>query len=144
MSDAPAPVDLRTIKRPLPAPDNVTRPYWEGCAHGKLLVQRCTACGQHQFYPRAMCTHCAGEPEWVQAAGLGEVHTFTVLHQNKTPPWGGLGPYVVAMVELDEGPRMMANIVDCAPGEVRIGMRVQVEFIEAGEDVVLPVWRPAS
>ena len=136
-----ADLTLRTIPRPLPAADNVSRAYWEGCAAGKLLIQRCTACGQFQFYPRAMCTACAGEPEWVEASGHGSVHTFTVLHQNKTPPWGTLGPYVVAMIELDEGVRMMSNIVDCAPADVRIGMPVVVEFIEAGEDVVIPVFR---
>lgn len=133
---------LRDIPRPLPARDNVSSAYWDGCAAGKLLIQRCTACGAHQFYPRAMCTACAGEPEWVESSGQGVVHTFTVLHQNKTPPWGALGPYVVAMVELDEGVRMMTNIIDAEPGEVRIGMRVAVEFIEAGEDVVIPVFVP--
>ncbi len=99
--------------RALPAPDNVSRELLADAATGKLVVQRCTACGHFQFYPRALCTACAGETEWVDASGRGTLHTYTVIRQNRSPAFAALSPYVVGIVELDEGVRMMSNIVDC-------------------------------
>ena len=136
--------DLRAADRPLPNPDAVSKPFWDGCARGELLIQRCPSCGNRQFYPRAMCTACAGEPEWETASGRGTVHTFTVIRQNYSKPFRDLLPYVVAMIELDEGPKLMGNVVGCPIDEVTVGMPVEVFFEAAGDDVALPFWRRSS
>jgi len=130
--------------RPLPDADNVSQPYWAAAAEGRLLFQQCPVCGNRQFYPRAMCTVCAATPEWREASGRGTVHTFTVIRQNWAEPFRGLQPYVVAMVELDEGPRMMTNLTDCNPEDVTIGMPVEAYAVKVDDGLGLPFWRPVT
>ena len=129
--------------RPLPQTDNVSAPYWAAAAEGKVLYQECTACGHRQFYPRAMCTACGETPEWVRASGRGTVHTFTVIRQNYGRPFRDELPYVVAIVELEEGPRLMTNVTGIAVEDVRIGLPVQVYFELAAEGVGVPFFHPA-
>lgn len=135
--------DLGFDRRPLPRVDNVSAPYWKAAAEGRLLYQECPACGHRQLYPRAMCTACAATPEWREASGRGSVHTYTVIHQNHAEPFRDQLPYVVAMVELDEGPRMMTNITDCDPADVSIGMAVELHTVTIDDELGLPLWRPA-
>lgn len=118
--------------------------FFSAAREGKLMIQRCPSCGEHQFYPRTICSRC-GSPdvEWVEASGRGSVHTFTVIHQNRMPGWADELPYVVAIVELEEGPRMTSNVVDCDPGDVRIDMPVEVVFRSEGGHT-LPRFRPAN
>jgi uncharacterized OB-fold protein len=130
--------------RALPAPDNASRHYWQSAADGRLVLQRCTACGVHQFYPRALCTACAGETEWVDASGRGTLYTFTVIRQNRSPAFAALSPYAVGIVELDEGVRMMSNIVDCDVEQLEVGMALEVVLLKAADDVGLPFWRPVT
>jgi len=132
-----------TWERPLPALDDASREFWAAGARGELVVQQCGACGHRQFYPRLACTVCGTTPGWLTCSGRGVVHTFTVIRQNHAKPFRGELPYVVAMIELEEGPRMMGNVVDCAVEEVQIGMPVQVTFEQADEAVGVPFWRPA-
>jgi uncharacterized protein len=113
-------------ERAFPVPDAVTRPFWDGVAEGVLRVQRCVACDRHLFYPRAVCPYCmASDLEWTEASGVGEVHSFTVVHR-APPDYRDEVPYVVALVDLDEGVRMMTRLVDVEPGAVTVGMRVEV------------------
>ncbi len=135
--------DMHTPERPLPRPDPVSKTFWDGCRDGRLLIQRCPSCGHRQFYPRALCTACGQTPEWEQASGRGTVHTFTVIRQNYAKPFRDLLPYVVAMIELEEGPLMMGNLTDCDVDAVRIGSPVEVWFDPADEDTAIPYWRPA-
>ncbi len=135
--------DMRTPDRPKPRPDPVSAVYWDACARGELLIQRCPACGHRQFYPRASCTACGAAPEWEATSGRGIVHTFTVIRQNYAKPFRELMPYVVAIVELDEGPRVMGNVSDCDPDQVRIGLAVEVWFDADGDGGAIPYWRPA-
>jgi hypothetical protein len=128
--------------RILPLPDSATRPFWEAAARGELIVQWCEACGQAQFHPGPMCRSCGAEPEWKQSTGRGSVYTFTVVHQSRTPPFDQLVPYVVAMITLEEGPRMMTNIIDCPADEVYVGMPVEVAFAGEVDGIALPFWRP--
>src|SRR5205823_12590408 len=114
-------------QRPRPEPDNVSRRYFEAAAGGELIVQRCLQCGRYQFYPRRACTACGGDPEWVPASGRGVLHTYTVIHQNRTPPFAELTPYVVGIVELEEGVRMMSNVIDCELEDVHVGMPLVVD-----------------
>jgi uncharacterized OB-fold protein len=130
--------------RPLPAPDAVSAPYWEAAAEGRLLFQQCTVCGNRQFYPRAMCTACAGAVEWLESSGRGTVHTFTVIRQNWSEPFKSQLPYVVAMVDLDEGVRMMAGLTDCEPDDVRIGMAVEAYTVEVEDGLGIPFFRPVE
>jgi uncharacterized OB-fold protein len=129
--------------RALPQPDHASSHYWSSAADGRLVVQRCTDCGVFQFYPRSLCTTCAGETEWVEASGRGTLHTYTIIRQNRSPAFADLSPYAVGIVELDEGVRMMSNIVDCDVDSLEIGMPLEVAILKAADDVGLPFWRPA-
>jgi uncharacterized protein len=130
--------------RPVPLLDAVTRPYWESTLRGELLVQECPACGGRQFYPRSICVACGDTPGWLTTAGKGVVHTFSVVRQSGAFPFNQWTPYAVAMVELDEGPRVMGNVIGCEVDEVRIGMRVEVEFVPLNDEAALPFWHPAA
>lgn len=130
--------------RPLPQADHVSAPYWEAASRGRLLFQECPACGHRQLYPRAMCTVCAGVPEWKDASGRGHVYSFTIIRQNWAEPFRAMLPYVVAMVELEEGPRLMTNITDCDAGSVTVGMPVEVWFAPVEDGLALPMFRPAG
>jgi uncharacterized OB-fold protein len=127
--------------RPKPAPDAFERPFFEAAARGELLYQRCPACGPVQFYPRAVCTACGADPEWAQASGRGEVHTYTIVRQNGMPPFADELPYVVAIVELPEGVRMMGNLTGCAVEEVGVGTKVEAYAVEFEPGLALPFWR---
>ena len=137
----------RTATWQLPVADLETAPYWEGTASGKLLIKHCDECGRDFFYPRAHCPFCwSSSTSWKEASGLGKVYTFTIVRQNDLPPFKERLPYVVAIVELDEGVRMTSNIEGIAPEEVRCDMRVRVSFREEPRDdapVFLPVFVPA-
>ncbi len=137
----------RTAVWHLPQPDVETRAYWDGTARGELLIKHCDACGRDFFYPRTHCPRCwSAETSWKRASGRGTVYTFTVVHQNDLPPFKERLPYVIAIVELEEGVRMTSNI-EAEPSSVRCGMPVEVAFrAEAraeNEFVHLPVFRPA-
>jgi len=130
-----APADERPPKpRPAPVPDHDGAPYWQALHDGRLLVQRCDDCGAFQLYPRARCISCRGPVSWVEASGRGTVYSFTVIRQNYARPFRDHIPYVVALVQLEEGPRVMTNVVDVEPDEVTIGMAVAARF-EAVSDV---------
>ena len=130
--------------RPLPQPDHVSAPFWSAAAEGKVLYQECPACGNRQFYPRAMCTDCAAEPEWRVASGRGVVHTFTVIRQNYAKPFRDDVPYVVAMVELEEGVKMMTNITDVDIDAVEVGMPVEAYTVNVEDGLGVIFWRPTS
>src|SRR2546423_12240668 len=132
----------------LPQSDLETRPYWDAAREGKLLIKQCRSCGRSFFYPRSYCPTCWSEDTtWVEATGRGTVYTFTVIHQNDLPPFNERVPYVVAIVELEEGVRMTSNIEDVAPEDVRCDLPVRVSFREEQRDddtVSLPVFVPAE
>ncbi len=129
--------------KPVPVPTRETRPYWEGCRRGELMIQRCAACGQFQFFPRLYCSRCMSERvAWVTSAGRAEVLSFTIVRRPVSPAFAAEVPYVVALVRLDEGPTMMTNIVGCAPERVAIGMPVEVVFERWTEAISIPKFRP--
>lgn len=130
--------------RPLPDPDGESRTYFEACARGELLVQECPACHHRQHFPRAWCTECGATPEWLSTAGTGTVHTFTIIRQYGQEPFQGQLPYVVAMIELPEGPKLMGNVTDCDPSSVHIGMPVEVYMVRATPEIAVPFWRPRT
>ncbi len=130
---------------PLPHPSVLTQPFWDATAREELLLQRCEACGAYVFYPRHNCTACGARAlEWVKAGGTGTVFTYTVARRPTHPGFADRVPYVIAVVELDEGPRMTTNLVDCSPEDVSIGMRVEVVFGPLEDGLRLPYFRPAA
>jgi uncharacterized protein len=135
----------RSYKKPLPRIDEESRGYWEALQRHELYVQRCRDCGTSRFPPRAICPACLSSAvEWVRASGRGTVYSFTVTHQNQAPGFRDELPYVLAIVELAEGPRLMTNLVECASDAVRIGMPVEVVYDDVTPEITLAKFRPAS
>lgn len=134
----------KTHTKPLPRIDEESKGFWEACQRRELVIQRCGACGARRHYPRALCPTCLSDAvEWIRCSGRGTVYTFTVTHQNQAPGFRDALPYVLAYVELEEGVRLLTNIVGCAPEAVRIGMAVRVVFEDATPAVTLPKFAPA-
>lgn len=130
------------LQIPLPSPTAISRPFWEGCKGGKLLVQRCRDCEGLTFPPQPVCTRCLSpDTEWVEGAGRGAVYSYAVVWRPQTPAFKA--PYVVAIIDLDEGYQMLSNVIDCEPSTVQVGMRVQVEFRIMSREITLPYFRPA-
>jgi hypothetical protein len=135
--------DKPKYAKPLPRVDEESKGFWEACQRHELYLQRCCDCGALRYYPRALCPSCLSDRiEWVRASGKGTVYTFTVTHQNQAPGFRDALPYVMAYVELDEGVRMLTNIVGCAPDDVRIGMPVELAFEDVTPDITLPKFKP--
>lgn len=125
----------------LPQPTAVSAPYWQAAREGRLVVQRCEACGHRQLYPRAICTQCASERVgWSESAGRGRVKSFTVIRRAVSAAYEPDVPYVVALIELAEGPTLMSNVVGCAPEAVSIGAPVRVRFDAWSPDFTVPVF----
>ena len=137
-------VDAAEWVKPLPGLDGVSTPYWQAASEGRLLIQECTKCKHRQWYPRAMCTECAADTTWLQCSGRGTVHTFTVVRQYGARPFRDELPYVIAMVDLEEGPRIFGSVTDCDVDTVAIGMAVEVHFVKAADEIGIPYWRPSA
>ncbi len=127
----------------LPAVSDLTRPFWHAASEGRLLLPRCRACGRHFFRPEVACTHCfATDWQWVEASGRGTLYSYTIVHRAPAP--GFVVPLVLAVVELDEGPVMFSNLVDCRDTDIRIGMALRVRFEQVAHAVHLPRFVPAQ
>jgi uncharacterized OB-fold protein len=132
----------------LPAPEPVvteeTQAFWEATARGVLLLRRCNACRSFIWYPRAVCPQCSSlDTSWVEAAGRGTVYSFTI-NRRADGAYRDALPYVLAYVELAEGPRVLTNIVDCDPESVEIGQPVRVVFHDTGAGSALPRFTPVD
>lgn len=131
--------------KPLPRIDEESKGFWEACQRHELYIQRCRACDSARYYPRALCPQClSDDTEWVLSSGKGTVYTYTVTRQNQAPGFRDALPYVLAYVELDEGVRMLTNIVECDPDAVRIGMAVEVVFDDVTPEASLPKFKPLA
>jgi len=121
-----------------PLADQFSQRYWSVARAGTLLIQRCLACGRYQFYPRGHCVHCfAPDPEWTPASGRGRLHTYAIIHRTPNAEFAVGCPYVLAIIELDEGPRMTARIVGPV-GDIACDQPVHAVFTPAGQAGVLP------
>ncbi len=133
-----------TTERPVPVVNADSKPYWDAARAGRLVLQRCVDCRALRFYPRHVCPRCwSADVEWVEVSGRGRVHSFTVIHRPPSPAFAAHVPYVVALVDLEEGPRMMANIVGDDAFDVRIDDAVTVVFEDRG-DAKLPQFRRSA
>jgi len=129
--------------KPLPVITEESRPFWEGCRQGILRLQYCELCHQHQFYPRLYCMHCdSAQLSWVTASGHGVIYSYTIIHQNKSPEFVHDTPYNVAVVQLEEGPRLMSNIVGIVPGDLRVDLPVKIVFDPVNDTISLPRFEP--
>ncbi len=121
--------------------DSDSRPYWEGLTQGELRIQRCNTCSRAVFYPRAICPHCFSDQlSWIVASGKGTIYSYTVAHQ-AFGAFAAEAPFIIAIIELEEGVRMMTRIIDTQRERVRVGAPVQVTFEPVGEQFTLPYFR---
>jgi hypothetical protein len=136
-------MQMSEAMKPVPSPNDANRPFWAGCAEGVLRMQRCAACGRHLAPTRAACP-CGGMAlSWVDTSGRGKVFSYTVVHRAPDPAFKADLPYVIAIVEFDEGGRLMSNIIGCKPDAVKIGMQVQAVFETVGEGIGVAKFKPA-
>ncbi len=131
---------------PLPVPDSNTRPFWEGCRQQRLLIQTCRACGAKRFPASPLCPAChSPDADWIEASGKGVVYSWIVVELPVPKAvFAADVPYVVALVDLEEGVRMPTNIVECDPYKVAAGMPVLVRFDRITDEITLPRFRPAA
>lgn len=133
---------MTASRAPLPQPTPESQPFFDALKQRRLLIQRCTDCGNAYYYPRPFCPACLSSAvEWEQASGRGKLYSFVINH--RAAP-GFVAPYIIAVVELDEGPRMMSNLVDVEPDPemVRCEMPVEIVFDDVAGDFTLPRFRP--
>jgi hypothetical protein len=133
---------MAVLDQPLPVPSPLSQPFWDGTREGKLLLQRCGDCGAYRWTPQYLCRDCHSEDyDWVDTSGRGTLYSWSVVYR---PPLPAFEPgYVLAVVELNEGPLMLTNLVDCQPETLAIGMPVQVAFERASEEITLYRFRLA-
>ena len=123
-----------------PSVNPLSQPYWDGCKQGLLRLQYCPKCRRYQFYPRILCSSCAQSGlEWVDVCGRGTIASFTIVARPVSKAYQS--PYIIALVDLDEGPRMMSSIVDIADKTVKIGLKVSVAFEQWSEEITMPVFQ---
>ena len=131
-------------KRPIPEPTPETAEFWAGARRGELRIQRCNGCARAYFYPRPFCPFCSSKDvAWFTASGRGTLYSYVI---NYRPAYGfqDYAPYVIAVVQLDEGPRMMTNIigVDPTPENLPIDLPVEVTWEKQDDVITLPIFRP--
>jgi len=126
-------------EKPLPVVDAETQPYWDGAKKHKLMLQQCQGCSKYIFYARTLCPHCHSERlTWKEVSGDGTVYTFTIARRPAGPAFKADAPYVIALIDLKEGARMMSNIVTPDVSRVKIGQKVKVTFDDVTPEITLP------
>ncbi|MPZ60926.1 MAG: hypothetical protein GEU93_06450 [Propionibacteriales bacterium] len=131
--------------KPIPTLRGEEKVYFEEAKNGRLVYQLCRDCAQRIFYPRTVCTNCMSENlEYVASAGKGTIYSFTTLHVPGHPEFADDVPYTVVLVDLEEGVRVLADLVDCDPDDVKVGMSVEVLFEAVTEDFTVPRFRPSA
>lgn len=130
---------------PEPTVTELTRPFWAGGLAGELRLQRCAPCGHLRYPISAICPRClSGEAAWEAVSGLGTVLSYTIFERAYQEGWKDRVPYVVALVELDEGPVFLTNVVGIPPAEVHVGQRVTVVFERRSAEAALPQFTPIA
>lgn len=139
-------MDLADYRKPIPKPTPETKDFWEGCKRGELRLQRCTACGHVFFPPRGHCPKCAARSvESFTASGRARLYSYIINHR-PAPGFEQDAPYAIAVVQLEEGPRMMTNIVGCpqTPEALQLDMPLEVTFEPITDEISLPKFRPVD
>jgi uncharacterized OB-fold protein len=131
--------------KPVPEPDERSRPFYDGTLRGELMLQRCGACGTWMWPVKSRCTSCFGDDlAWTPARGTGTLYSFTLVHQVFHPGFASEVPYNVVMVDLDEGVRLITNVVGVPNDGLRVGMALAVTFERISNELALPKFRPAE
>jgi uncharacterized OB-fold protein len=131
------------MEKPLPIITLDTAPFWESCRRGQLCLQRCVACAAWRYPPAPVCPRCAAtEACWTPISGKGRVHSFVVYHRAFHPAYAEEVPYAVALVELDEGVRLLLRVVECPPETLAIEMRGEIRFLPLTAEVYIPIFAP--
>jgi len=134
----------KKYSKPLPHLDEENRAWWEALQRHELYIQKCANCGDLRYYPRALCTSCmSSQVQWIKCSGRATVYTFTTTYQNQAAGFRESLPYIMAYVELEEGLKMLTNLVDCQPEQAKIGMPVEVVYEDVTPAVTLAKFRPA-
>jgi len=132
-----------TAAKPIPEVTDDLAPFFAAAREGRLVVERCKRCGRRRFPPRPICSECLGrDAEWVSSSGRGKVVSFNVMHQVYHPGFAAEVPYAVVLVELEDGGRMLSNVVDCPLDRLTIGLDVEVTFERVSDEITLPKFRP--
>lgn len=138
---------MAEVTRPMPRLNELdTKPFWEATKNKQLTYQKCDACGTVVFYPRRHCTGCtSGHLSWHTASGKGTIYSYSVVRQSYHPFYRDKTPYAVAWIDLDEGPRLLSNVVavNDPQNDIRIGQKVEVEW-EEHEELCIPLFRPVD
>jgi uncharacterized OB-fold protein len=133
------------LRKPLPKPAKWSKAFWEGTKQHKLLLKKCKSCGHIDYPPYLFCTECqSDESEWVEASGKAILYAFAVNEYGVPFAFMPDLPYVTALVDLPEGPRMLSNIVECDPRWLKNGMELEVVFEKMSPEITLPKWRPVK
>jgi len=136
---------MSDYRKPLPRLDDANRPFWDGARAGEVRMQRCAGCGTMRFPAARYCAKCGGDKsEWVATGGRGTVESWCLFHKPYFEGFADEVPYNVAVVRLDEGPRLFTNIVDAPAGGLKIGMRVEATFEEATAEITLVKFKPGA
>ena len=131
-------------QKPLPRPSEQSRAFWQACREDHFILQRCSRCHSFWFPPSPLCPECLSEDwAWEQASGRGSIFSYVVMHRVYHPGFASDVPYLLAVVELEEGPRFLSNIVGCENKDPRVGLPVEVVFDAVTSEVTLPKWRLA-
>lgn len=134
-----------TCQQPLPVLEGLSKEFYAWCQRGELRFQCCNQCRSLRHVPREICPHCSSmKSEWVRSRGQGTIYTWTEVVRPLHPAFADAAPYAPVVVEMTEGVRMLSRVLDCPPAELRIGMPVEVEFVRATDEVVLPFFRRVS
>ena len=138
--------------KPLPIPGGLhgttlgdfTKPFWEATKRHELVIQRCRQCDRFFFYPRELCPTCLSDNlEWASVSGRGRVHAFTIVYQPNDPRFNEEAPYVYAVIQLDEGARMISNVIDIEPHDVEVDMPVVAVYEDITPEWTLVKFKPA-
>lgn len=133
------------LVRPLPLMDELTGQFYEWCGRGELRFQRCKGCGTFRHVPRDLCAECGSfDWGWERSSGKGTIFSYTVVARALHPAFASATPYAAVIVELEEGVRILSNVVDCPVEQLKIGMPVHVDFEKQNDSVTLPVFRSRS
>ena len=136
---------MAAASKPLPKPTPDTQPFWDAVKRHQLLLPKCKACGQLHYFPRPFCPYCfSWDLEWIQCSGNGKLYSYVINHR-PAPGFEEEAPYVIAVVELDEGPRMLSNLIDIepTPEAVQVDMPVEILFQDVNEELSMFKFRPA-
>jgi uncharacterized OB-fold protein len=133
------------VQRMEPPLEEVSAPFWDGARKGELRLPWCAACNEPFWYPREVCPRCLDSSiEWRKASGRGTVYAVTVENRPQNPGMAAMAPYAIALIDLDEGVRMLSNVVGCAADDVVVGMRVEVTWEPLSDGRQLPLFMPGG